>query len=91
VHVLQDDRNAIVIPRPWDFMPRDIAYYLVAQGIPPAHPVEVWENLTTDEALWSGTLGSCGRDFSDMSIMLIRSLNAMPSQLELPRHADETA
>ena len=25
VHVLADERNAIVIPRPWDFMPKDVA------------------------------------------------------------------
>jgi hypothetical protein len=29
-----------------------------------------------------GTLGDCCADFSDMSIMLIRTLHPMPSQLE---------
>src|ERR671935_121147 len=52
IHVLQDDRNAIVIPRPWDFMPRDIAAYLLQHGISPGHPTEVWENLTRMEAEW---------------------------------------
>src|SRR5260363_20733 len=46
VHVLDDQRNAIVTPRPWDFMPKDIACWLLAQGLSPDHPVEVWENLT---------------------------------------------
>lgn len=83
VHVLQDDRNAIVIPRPWDFMPRHIAAYLVDNGIPPGHPTEVWENLTRADAEWRGNLGECAaRDFSDMSIMLIRTLKPMPSQIE---------
>jgi cobalt-precorrin-7 (C5)-methyltransferase len=87
VNVLKDQRNAIVIPCPWDaaraFMPRHIAAYLLAQGVPAGHPVEVWENLTRDEAEWRGTLGDCvDRDFSDMSIMLIRSLREMPSQIE---------
>jgi len=85
VHVLQDARNAIVIPRPWDFMPRDIAAYLVTNSISPRHPTEVWENLTRADAEWHGTLGECAdREFSDMSIMLIRSLDPMPSQIEPP-------
>lgn len=82
VRVLEDDRNAIVIPRPWDFMPKEIAAYLLAHGVGGAHPVEVWENLTGREAQWSGSLAECTRDFSDMSIMLIRTLRPMPSQIE---------
>lgn len=87
VHVLQDERNAIVIPCPWDaarsFMPRHIAAYLLENGISPAHPTEVWENLTRNEAEWRGSLGECvDREFSDMSIMLIRARNTMPSQIE---------
>jgi cobalt-precorrin-7 (C5)-methyltransferase len=91
VHVLQDDRNAIVIPCPWDaarsFMPRHIAAYLLENGISPEHPTEVWENLTRNEAEWRGSLGECvDRDFSDMSIMLIRTRAPMPSQIEPPEH-----
>ena len=87
VHVLQDQRNAIVIPCPWDaarsFMPRHIAAYLLENGVSADHPTEVWENLTRAEAEWHGVLAECvDRDFTDMSIMLIRSLKAMPSQIE---------
>ena len=81
IHVLQDDRNAIVIPRPWDMMPKDIAHYLLENGIDPQHPLEVWEHLTQKDASWKGTLAQCQQDFSDMSIMLIRTLHPMPSQL----------
>ena len=81
VRVLQDDRNAIVIPRPWDFMPKAIAAFLLGEGVPGDHPVEIWERLTKTEAGWQGTLDRCKRDFSDMSIMLIRTLHPMPSQL----------
>lgn len=81
VHVLQDDRNAIVIPRPWDMMPGDIARYLLENGIDPQHSLEVWEHLTQKEASWKGTLVQCRQEFSDMSIMLIRTLRPMPSQL----------
>jgi cobalt-precorrin-7 (C5)-methyltransferase len=89
VHVLQDERNAIVIPCPWDaarsFMPRHIAAYLLESGISTDHPTEVWENLTRNEAEWRGTLGECvEREFTDMSIMLIRTREPMPSQIEPP-------
>jgi cobalt-precorrin-7 (C5)-methyltransferase len=82
VHALRDGRNAIVIPRPWDLMPKDVAAHLMEAGIPAEHPVEVWENLTTADAEWKGTLAECTRDFTDMSIMLIRTLAPMPSQIE---------
>jgi cobalt-precorrin-7 (C5)-methyltransferase len=72
VHVLEDSRNAIVIPRPWDFMPAAVATYLTENGISPDHPTEVWEHLTQSEAAWKGRLGECASNFSDMSIMLIR-------------------
>lgn len=86
VHVLRDGRNAIVIPRPWDFMPKDVAAYLLAQGVNPFHEVEVWERLTTAEATWRGKLAECTAEFSDMSILLIRALAPLPSQLDdLPR------
>jgi cobalt-precorrin-7 (C5)-methyltransferase len=73
VHVLKDNRNAIVIPRPWDFMPAAVATYLIGQGISPYQPTEVWEHLTQSEAAWKGFLGECRSEFSDMSIMLIRA------------------
>jgi cobalt-precorrin-7 (C5)-methyltransferase len=81
VHVLKDERNAIVIPRPWDFMPRDIAAYLLQSGVSPEHTVEVWEQLTRTEANWSGSLADCTAEFTDMSILLIRALAPFPSQI----------
>jgi precorrin-6y C5,15-methyltransferase (decarboxylating) CbiE subunit len=83
VHVLKDGRNAIIIPRPWDFMPKDIATYLLAEGVSPEHNVEVWENLTGNEAKWNGRLQDLSAEFSDMSILLIRALCPMPSQIEV--------
>jgi cobalt-precorrin-7 (C5)-methyltransferase len=87
VHVLEDQRNAIVIPCPWDaarsFMPWHIAAYLMENGIPPDQQVEVWENLTRAEAEWHGTLAECAEHrCSDMSIMLIRTMAPMASQIE---------
>lgn len=81
IHVLEDQRNAIVIPRPWDFMPRDITKFLMSHGISEEHPVEVWEQLTRAEANWRGRLGDCTSEFTDMSILLIRALAPFPSQI----------
>jgi precorrin-6y C5,15-methyltransferase (decarboxylating) CbiE subunit len=78
LHALQDGRNAIVIPLPWSFMPAEIAAWLVEQGLLVTHRVEVWENLTGDEASWSGTLADCTAEFSHFSIMLIRALTPFP-------------
>jgi precorrin-6Y C5,15-methyltransferase (decarboxylating)/cobalt-precorrin-7 (C5)-methyltransferase len=83
VHALQDGRNVIVIPRPWDFMPRTIVDFLLTRGVPATHQTEVWEHLSQNEAAWMGTLGDCPGDFTDMSIMLIRTLQPMESQLGL--------
>ena len=62
-------------------MPAAVASYLIEQGISPDHQVEVWEHLTATEAAWKGTLAECIKQFSDMSIMLIRTLQPMPSQV----------
>ncbi len=74
IHVLADGRNAIVIPRPWDFMPKEICAFLISRGIASEHPAEVWENLTGSESSWRGQLAECNAEFSDMSIMLIRAV-----------------
>jgi len=79
VHVLEDERNAIVIPHTWDFMPNRIAAHLIEKGISGDLAVEVWENLTASEAAWKGKLSECTAEFSDMSIMLVRSREPFPS------------
>lgn len=78
VRALTWGRSAIVIPRPWDFMPEAIAGFLIAQKIPPRTAVTVFERLTTEEAEWHGTLedlraGAHGERFSDMSILVVRA------------------
>ncbi len=81
ISILNDNRNAIIIPRPFDFMPKDIASFLLENGINSTHKVEVWENLTQAESCWSGLLKDLNQDFSDLSIMLIRCLVPLTSQL----------
>lgn len=75
--VLGWGRSAIVIPRPWDFMPDAIAAFLIAHGITPGMKVAIFERLTAEEGEWHGTLealsaGAGGRRFGDMSILVIR-------------------
>lgn len=82
VRVLEDGRNAIVIPHPWDFMPDRIAEYLIGRGIDAGHEMEVWENLTAEEASWKGKLKDCPGGFSDMSILIIRGRRPFPGVFE---------
>lgn len=79
VSTLKEGWNAIVIPHPWDFMPHNIAGYLVEAGISGEQPLEVWEDLTRTDRQWQGYLADCPTDFSDMSIMLIRTTTPITS------------
>lgn len=77
----RDGRNIIAIPHPWQFMPQEIAKFLLEAVLPTDHQVEVWENLTGIEAPWYGNLlelSQSDHTFSDMSIMLIRCLKPVP-------------
>lgn len=78
---LADGWHAIVIPHPWDFMPKAIARHLLAEGVPGEQPLVVWEDLTRAERRWEGRLADCPDGFSDMSIMLIRSLDPVASAI----------
>ncbi len=69
---LQLGRGAIVLPHPWDFMPRDIAGDLLARGVEPDREVIVFESLSLDERTWKGRLDALSGDFSDLSIVVIR-------------------
>lgn len=77
-------RNLIVIPRPYDWMPGDIAEKLVENGTDASLPAFVYERLThaaeTQTQVTLGELASeAGGDeaadsrFSDLSILVIRS------------------
>jgi cobalt-precorrin-7 (C5)-methyltransferase len=87
VSAIRDGRNAIVIPRPWDFMPHHVAAYLIENDVPAQQTVEVWEKLTQQEAAWVGQLDQVKDVFSDMSIMLIRTLTPFASGLEFEQKA----
>ncbi|MBI4288726.1 MAG: precorrin-6y C5,15-methyltransferase (decarboxylating) subunit CbiE [Chloroflexi bacterium] len=67
-------RNIIVLIRPWDLMPPDIARGLLSAGIAAARPVSVFEELTLEtEKLHSFALEELARSpykFSDRSVMV---------------------
>ncbi|QLG47523.1 cobalt-precorrin-7 (C(5))-methyltransferase [Natrinema halophilum] len=78
-----DDRHLLVLPRPYDRMPGDIAAFLLEQGTEPTLETLVLEKLThEDEAVHRFTLaglsehaGGNGRDdtpFSDLVVLVIR-------------------
>lgn len=72
VKILTDKKKAIVIPRPYDFMPMDIARFLIDKGFGDM-PTTVIERATSpDERRTTSNLNDLrGTDFSDLSIMVI--------------------
>jgi cobalt-precorrin-7 (C5)-methyltransferase len=77
------DRHLLVLPRPYDLMPGDIAAELLEAGANPALPALVLERLThADEAVTRTTLGALSghaggeapddSPFSDLSVLVVR-------------------
>jgi cobalt-precorrin-7 (C5)-methyltransferase len=72
--VVAGTRHVVAFPTPYDFMPREIARYLLEQGADPTRAVTVYQRLTLpDESALHTTLGVLARDdtaFSDLSILV---------------------
>jgi cobalt-precorrin-7 (C5)-methyltransferase len=70
-------RNVLVLPRPWDFMPSDIAKFLMAVDVEPERRVTVLQKLTIEgETIKSYTLGELAmaqEAFSDLTILVVSS------------------
>jgi len=77
-------RHLLAIPRPFDWMPADVAGHLVDRGADPALDALVLERLThADESVTTTTLGSLAAaaggdtradtEFSDLSILVVRA------------------
>jgi precorrin-6B methylase 1 len=66
-------RNAIVLPRPWDFMPKDIAKFLIDNGVSKNLNVTLHENLTLrDEKVHICKLSDLlNTEHSDLSILIL--------------------
>jgi len=77
------ERHLLVLPRPYDWMPGDVAAHLLAAGASPETPALVLERLThDDETITRSTLeelaaheGGAGPEdtpFSDLSVLAVR-------------------
>ncbi|MFB6192604.1 MAG: cobalt-precorrin-7 (C(5))-methyltransferase [Haloarculaceae archaeon] len=78
------ERHLLVLPRPYDWMPEDVAAELLDAGAPPSLETLVLERLTLDdEDVTTTTLGQLGAladesggetsPFSDLSVLAVRS------------------
>ncbi|MFC7073934.1 cobalt-precorrin-7 (C(5))-methyltransferase [Halovenus rubra] len=74
-----DGRHLIVIVRPYDWMPQDIAAGLVERGVQSDRPALVLEELTLpDESIEQTTVGGLAatdgkKSYSDRSILVVRT------------------
>lgn len=69
-------RHLVVLPRPWDFMPQQVAEFLLKGRLEPERLVTVVQRVTLDgERVSTYTLGELAEKrrekFSDLSIMVI--------------------
>jgi len=69
---IKENKDVILLPRPYDFMPEEIAKYLMGNGISPDTRVIIYENLTMDEREHHKSLREIEGDFSDLCIMVIK-------------------
>ncbi|MEZ3117438.1 cobalt-precorrin-7 (C(5))-methyltransferase [Halobaculum sp. MBLA0147] len=85
------DRHLLVLPRPFDWMPGDVAATLCDAGADPGLEALVLERLThADEAITRTTLGElathAGEEtpFSDLSVLVVRRTTAGESPVRRP-------
>lgn len=72
---LKDGENVIMLPRPWDFMPKDVSEFIMKNGIDAKeYDVDIYERLTLDDERVTKTrLDSIpDKDYSDLTVMVIR-------------------
>lgn len=78
-----DGGHLIILPRPYDWMPADVAERLASTGVGADRTALVFERLTLpDEAVTRTTVGALADadrpDFSDLSILVIRAAEPTP-------------
>ena len=69
---IKEHKDIILLPRPYDFMPEEIAQYLMGNGISPDTGTIIYENLTMDEREHHKSLKEIKGGFSDLCIMVIK-------------------
>jgi cobalt-precorrin-7 (C5)-methyltransferase len=74
LQAIRDNRNVIMLPRPWDFMPVQIAQFLQENGIDTSKfNVDIYEFLTlSNERVSKSKLNNIeDRNYSDLCVMVI--------------------
>jgi len=69
---IKEGKNIILFPRPYDFMPKEIAEYLMQNGVSPDTEVIIYENLTMNEKESLKSLKEIQGEFSDLCVMVIK-------------------
>jgi cobalt-precorrin-7 (C5)-methyltransferase len=70
---VKGNRNIILLPRPYDFMPEEIAGYLMQNGVSPDTEVIIYQNLTmSNEEESYKSLKEIKGEFSDLCVMVIK-------------------
>ncbi len=68
-------RSVIMLPHTWDFMPQDIARFLIERGVPGDTPAIIYQRLTLEDESDSkyplSDLADLETQFSDLSIMIV--------------------
>lgn len=68
----KENKDIILLPRPYDFMPEEIARYLLENGINPNTRTIIYENLAMNEREHHQSLQEIEGEFSDFCIMIIK-------------------
>jgi len=69
---IEEGKNILLLPRPYDFMPKEIAEYLMQNGVSPDTEVIIYENLTMNEKESVKSLKEIRGEFSDLCVMVIK-------------------
>jgi cobalt-precorrin-7 (C5)-methyltransferase len=76
IEALRNSRNVIMLPRPWDFMPVDVASFVEQNGIDVTKfSVDIYEFLTlSNERITKSSLSEIPkREYSDLCVMVIHN------------------
>lgn|SRR5574341_181600 len=76
LEAIKNDRNVIMLPRPWDFMPADVAKFLEQNGINlEKFNVDIYEFLTlSNERVTKSRMSEIPkREYSDLCVMVIHN------------------
>lgn len=74
LQAIKNDRNVIMLPRPWDFMPQQVAQFLKDNGVDTSKlNVDIYEFLTlSNERVSKSKLSDIkDRNYSDLCVMVI--------------------